>query len=82
MPWIVYTYPKDVAKHGDQPVFVSDTAARTVIANRRAVSYAPPICQWCGRLKTDCPPCADFPDAGTDCGGLCTIPKPEPAPEP
>ena len=36
MPLIRYTYARDVAEHGDQPVHVEDVEARVLVADRRA----------------------------------------------
>lgn len=36
MPLIRYTYARDVAAHGDQPVQVEDVEARVLVADRRA----------------------------------------------
>jgi len=75
VPLIVYTYPKDIAKYGSDPLEVSETVATRAILMRRAESYMPPLCTWCGRLKADCPPC----DGTTvDCGGACLEPEPAP----
>lgn len=37
MPLIRYTYSRDIAQHGDGPVYVEDVEVRTLLADRRAV---------------------------------------------
>lgn len=42
MPWIRFTYARDVAREGDEPVEVDDTRAALLLNQRRAVLVEKP----------------------------------------
>lgn len=65
MPFIVYTYPADVAEHGSEPIEVPEVSAKVLTERRRAEIVPAPVESITGPLVLD-EACDECPDGDCD----------------